>query len=109
MRAIVYTRYGPPEVLQLKEVEKPAPRDNEVLIKMHATTVTAGDCEMRSLKLPLAYQLMLRLGFGFRGPRNAKPGSEVAGEVVASGQRCAAAQSGRPSLWVCRYEFWSQC
>ena len=86
MKAVVNTKYGPPEVLQLIEVEKPTPNDNEVLIKIYATTVTAGDCEMRSLQLPLGYQLMLRLGFGIRGPRNIKTGSEVAGEIEAVGK-----------------------
>jgi len=85
MKAIVTTKYGPPDVLVLQEVEKPTPEDNEILIKIYATTVTAGDCEMRSLNLPLGYQLMLRMGFGFRRPRNKIPGSEVAGEIEAVG------------------------
>jgi len=86
MKAVVQTKYGPPDVLQLQEVEKPTPKENEVLIRIYATTVTAGDCEMRSLKLPLGYQLMMRIGFGFRGPRNKKTGTEVAGEIEAVGK-----------------------
>jgi len=86
MKAIMWTKYGPPEVLQLQEVEKPTPKAGEVLIRIYATTVTAGDCEMRSLQLPLGYQLMLRLGFGFRRPRNKIPGTEVAGEIEAVGK-----------------------
>jgi NADPH:quinone reductase-like Zn-dependent oxidoreductase len=86
MKAVITTKYGPPEVLELREVEKPAPEDNEVLIKIYATTVTAGDCEMRHLKLPLLYQLMLRLGFGFTKPRNEIPGTELAGEIEAVGK-----------------------
>ena len=86
MKAIINEKYGPPEVLQLVELEKPVPKENEVLIKIFATTVTAGDCEMRSLKLPLGYQLVLRMGFGFRGPRNIKTGTEVAGEIEAIGK-----------------------
>jgi NADPH:quinone reductase-like Zn-dependent oxidoreductase len=86
MKAVVTTKYGPPEVLEIREVEKPSPKDNEILIKIFATTVTAGDSEMRSLNLPLGYQLMLRAGFGFRRPRNEIPGTEVAGEVEAIGK-----------------------
>ena len=86
MRAVVTTKYGPPEVLEIREVEKPTPKDNEVLIKVYATTVTAGDCEMRSLDLPVGYQLMLRLGFGISGPRKKIPGTELAGEIEAVGQ-----------------------
>ena len=86
MKAVVTTKYGPPDVLELQEVEKPAPKENQVLIRIHATTVTAGDCEMRSVDLPLGYQLILRMGFGFRGPRRKIQGSEVAGEIEAIGR-----------------------
>jgi NADPH:quinone reductase-like Zn-dependent oxidoreductase len=86
MKAVVTTKYGPPEVLQLQEVEKPTPKANEILIRIYATTVTAGDCEMRSLQLPLGYQFVLRLGFGFTKPRNKIPGTEVAGEIEAVGK-----------------------
>ena len=85
-KAVIATEYGPPEFLELQEVETPTPKDNEVLIKIYATTVTAGDCEMRSLKLPLGYQLMLRLGFGITRPRNEIPGTELAGEIEAVGK-----------------------
>jgi NADPH:quinone reductase-like Zn-dependent oxidoreductase len=86
MRAVVTTKYGPPNVLEIREVEKPTPKDNEVLIKIYATTVTAGDCEMRSLDVPFGYQLVLRLGFGIRGPRKQIPGTELAGEIEAVGK-----------------------
>lgn len=85
MKAIVCTRYGPPEVLQLREVEKPTPKDNEVLIRVHAATVTMGDCELRSLKLPLLWKVVIRIGFGFRAPRRKILGQELAGEVESVG------------------------
>src|SRR5438093_11248768 len=81
MKAIVCPRYGPPDVLHLKEVEKPIPKDNEVLVKVYATTVTTGDCEFRGLHLPLAWQLMVRMGFGLRRPRKKILGQELAGEI----------------------------
>jgi NADPH:quinone reductase-like Zn-dependent oxidoreductase len=87
MKAIVWTKYGPPEVLQLQEVDKPVPKDNEVLIRIFATTVTAGDCELRSLKLPIYIGLPIRIWIGFRKPRrNTIPGTELAGEIEAVGK-----------------------
>ncbi|HVH14323.1 MAG TPA: alcohol dehydrogenase catalytic domain-containing protein [Candidatus Angelobacter sp.] len=85
MKAIVCTRYGPPEALQLREVGKPTPRDNEVLIRVHAATVMMGDCELRSLRLPLLWKLIARVGFGFRAPRKKILGQELAGEIESLG------------------------
>jgi NADPH:quinone reductase-like Zn-dependent oxidoreductase len=87
MKAIVWTKYGPPNVLELREVEKPTPKDNEVLIRIHATTVTAGDCELRSLKFPIYLSLPIRLWRGFLKPReNSILGTELAGEIEAVGK-----------------------
>lgn len=87
MKAIVWTKYGPPDVLQLKEVEKPVPGDNEVLVRIYATTVTAGDCELRSLNLPVYISLPMRIWLGFRKPkRTTIPGTELAGEVETVGK-----------------------
>lgn len=85
MKAIVWTKYGSPDGLQLREVEKPTPQADEVLIRVHAATVTAGDCEIRGLKLPLGYALLLRLFMGIRHPRPTILGQELSGEVVAVG------------------------
>jgi NADPH:quinone reductase-like Zn-dependent oxidoreductase len=87
MKAIVWTEYGPPEVLQLKEVEKPTPKDNEVLIRIYATTVTAGDCEQRSLKLPIWYRLPMRAYVGLKRPeRITILGMDLAGEIESAGK-----------------------
>jgi NADPH:quinone reductase-like Zn-dependent oxidoreductase len=97
MKAIVWTNYGPPDVLQLKEVEKPTPRDNEVLIKVHAATVTAGDCEVRSLKIPLLFHLPIRLYAGLRKPKRITVlGQELAGEIEAVGKDITRFQKGDP-------------
>src|SRR2546421_9405397 len=86
MKAIVYTKYGPPDVLQLKEVAKPTPKDHEVLIRIDATTVTAADCELRSLKLPIWLRLPIRIYMGLIRPRNMILGQELAGEIEAVGK-----------------------
>jgi NADPH:quinone reductase-like Zn-dependent oxidoreductase len=87
MRAIVWTKYGPPEGLELREVEKPTPKADEVLIKVHATTVTAGDCEARRLQFPLGLGLAIRVYAGLIRPvRLTILGQEVAGEIEAVGQ-----------------------
>ena len=86
MKAIVYTHYGPPDVLQLKEVEKPTPKDHEVLIRIYATTVTAADCELRSLQLPIWLRLPIRIYMGLIRPRNKILGQELAGEIEAVGK-----------------------
>ena len=79
MKAVIWTRYGPPEVLQLQEVAKPIPKDGEILIKVHATTVTAGDCELRSLKLPLYFALPMRAYAGLSRPERIRiMGQELA-------------------------------
>ena len=86
MKADVYERYGPPEVLQLKEVEKPTPKDNEVLIKTYATTVTSGDWRVRSLNVPTGFGLIMRLVFGVTRPKQPILGSELSGVVESVGK-----------------------
>ena len=89
MKAIVYTKYGPPEVLQLREVEKPIPKDNELLIKIHATTVTKGDVTFRDgfKRFFLLKRFFARLYFGLRGPKKVTIlGLELAGEVEEVGR-----------------------
>jgi len=88
MNAIVCTEYGPPEVLQFQEVDKPIPKDNEVLIKVFATTVHRGGSRMRGLDIPgPAWQrLLARPVLGIRKPKNASLGMELAGEIEAVGR-----------------------
>jgi NADPH:quinone reductase-like Zn-dependent oxidoreductase len=98
MKAVVYTEYGPPEVLQLKEVEKPAPKDNEVLVKIRATTVTIGDTIMRSLKIPGPrwQRLFARVYLGIRKPKRTILGMELAGEIEAVGPAVTRFKKGDP-------------
>jgi NADPH:quinone reductase-like Zn-dependent oxidoreductase len=86
MKAIVCTKYGPPEVLQLKEVEKPTPKNNEVLIKIHAAAVTVSDCIVRSGKVNILLWIPMRIFVGFRRPRKPILGLELAGQIEAIGK-----------------------
>jgi NADPH:quinone reductase-like Zn-dependent oxidoreductase len=96
MKAVICTKYGAPEVLQLKEVEKPVPRDNEVLIKIHATTITAGDIRIRSFHVPASQRLLTRIFLGFRKPRKPILGIELAGEIEAIGKAVTRFKNGDP-------------
>jgi NADPH:quinone reductase-like Zn-dependent oxidoreductase len=86
MKAIVCTKYGSPEVLQLREVEKPAPKDNEVLIKVYATTVTVADCRVRGFDVPPSFWLPARLALGLFKPRKSVLGGELSGIVESVGK-----------------------
>lgn len=85
MRAFAYDTYGPPEVLQLTDVTKPTPGERELLIKVCATTVTAGDCRVRGLRAPTGFGWIMRLVLGMRRPRQPVLGSELSGRVEAVG------------------------
>jgi NADPH:quinone reductase-like Zn-dependent oxidoreductase len=86
MRAVVCTRYGPPEVLQLRDVPKPTPRSSEVCIKIFATSVTASDCIVRAFNIPRRLKLPMGAVLGFRRPRNPILGLVLAGEVESVGR-----------------------
>jgi NADPH:quinone reductase-like Zn-dependent oxidoreductase len=96
MRAVVYTQYGAPDVLRIVEIAKPAPRDDEVLIKVHATTVTIGDTRMRSFTVPRGQWLFARLYLGVLKPKRAILGMELAGEIEAIGNHVTRFQPGDP-------------
>lgn len=95
MKAIVYEKYGPPEVLQLAEIEKPVLQDNEVLIKVQATSVTLFDCWMRSCTSPPGFNLLMRIASG-RTPKQPILGTELAGEVVGVGAAATRFNLGDP-------------
>ncbi|KRD99340.1 NADPH:quinone reductase [Bacillus sp. Root239] len=94
MKAMVCTKYGKPDVLQLEEVEKPIPKENEILIKIHATTVTSGDCRVRSFNSPLLLWLPMRIVLGLRKPRKSILGVELAGEVEEVGKNVTRFKKG---------------
>ena len=123
MKAIVYEKYGSPEVFQLKEVEKPTPKDNELLVKVYATTVNAAVRLARSGKHPdkKLYTFAIRLMFGFRKPKNPILGYELAGEVESVGKdvtlfkkgdqifgTTTGLKNGAYAEYVCLPEEWKQ-
>ena len=85
MKAIICTKYGSPNYLELREVAKPSPKDNEILIRICATTANAADTRMRSAQFPALFWLPMRLMLGFKGPRNIM-GLEFAGEIESIGK-----------------------
>src|SRR5262249_18449179 len=87
MRAVVYDRYGPPGVLRLEEVERPVPKEDEILVRIHATTVNRLDCAPREAnrRSGLAVMLLSRFISGIRRPKQRILGSELAGEIAAVG------------------------
>src|SRR5687767_6939415 len=94
MKAVVYERYGPPDVLQFREVVKPTPKHNEVLIRTRATTVTSGDSRVRSLNMPLGFGLLSRVVLGISRPRQPILGTELAGEVESIGKAVSKFHAG---------------
>ena len=85
MKAAVFRRYGPPDVVRIEEVPRPEPKANELLVRVRATTVSAGDARLRSARVPPGFGVLMRLGFGISGPRRPILGWEFAGDVVAVG------------------------
>lgn len=86
MKAIVCTKYGPPEVLKLMEVERPNPKDNEVFIKIYATTVTVGDSRIRGFRVPPSFWIPARIALGLKKPKRSILGSVFAGEIELVGK-----------------------
>jgi alcohol dehydrogenase len=96
MKAIVCTKYGPPEVLVLKDVPKPVPKENDVLIKIYATSVTASDVLMRGLKATFIYKMIIQMMMGFGKPRNPILGMVLAGVVENTGKNVTLFKQGDP-------------
>lgn len=96
MKAIVCNKYGPASVLEFKEVAKPTPKDNEVLVQVHATTVTPGDTRIRSFKSPILMWIPMRLVLGLTKPRKPILGVELAGEVQEIGKNVTRFKKGDP-------------
>ena len=105
MRAVVCTRYGPPEVLRLEQLETPTPRKNEVRIRIFATAVTSSDCYVRGLNLSLAYRIMARIAVGWSAPRRSVLGMVLSGEIDALGPNVRSSKVGDQVFGFNRHRF----
>lgn len=105
MKAAVCTRYGPPEVLRLEEVETPVPRKNEVRIRIGATAVTSSDTYVRGLRLPPAYRMLARLALGWNAPRRSVLGMVLSGVVDSVGDGVRSFKAGDRVFGFNRYRF----
>src|SRR5487761_2289830 len=105
MKAVVCTRYGPPDVLRLEEIATPVPRKNEVRIRILATAVTSSDCYVRGLNLSPAYRIMARLALGWSAPRQPVLGMVLSGEVDAVGPDARSFAVGQPVFGFNRHRF----
>jgi NADPH:quinone reductase-like Zn-dependent oxidoreductase len=103
MRAVICTRYGPPEVLRLAEVERPTPRRNQIRIRIFATAVTVSDCVIRGLKVPRRYRILLRLMAGVKGPRRSILGMVLAGDVESVGRNVTSFKRGDQVFGMSRW------
>ena len=106
MKAIIWTKYGLPEGLKLQDIDKPSPADDEILVKVYAATVTAGDCEIRRLELPLGLSFPVRLYAGFSSPKRIPIlGQEFSGEVVEVGRDVESIKVGDPVYGTTGFKF----
>lgn len=94
MKAIGWTAYGEPDVLKLIDIKKPVPKNNEVLIRIHASAVTTGDCRLRGLNVPFGMRFLTRLAFGITKPRKLIPGMDFSGEVECVGNKVSEFKKG---------------
>jgi D-arabinose 1-dehydrogenase-like Zn-dependent alcohol dehydrogenase len=105
MKAVICTRYGPPEVLRLAEVERPTPRRNQICIRIFATAVTVSDCVIRGLKVPRRYRILLRLVWGVKAPRRPIIGMVLAGDVESVGRNVTSFKEGDQVFGFSRWVF----
>jgi NADPH:quinone reductase-like Zn-dependent oxidoreductase len=107
MKAIVCTKYGPPEVLKLIEVERPYPKDNEVLVRIYATTVTVGDSRIRGFRVPPSFWIPARIALGFKKPKKSILGSIFAGEIELVGKEVKLFKKGDKVFGTAGHNFGS--